>query len=341
MPTGSPQIRPECNSTLMTEMSSLSNCAANETQIWNGTAREDYVITIVTYAFTPVIIVGLIGNGAIFPFLCCRLKRTKYTVYVLNLAISDFTILFSYLINIVFSLIIWRKLDFEGYLYIVSDFLSFFGYNTSFFLLTTISVERCLGAFCPFWYHNNRPKHLSGILCALLWILSCVVTGVEFFTCWSEYVSSEEPCYRKYIAENLFLIIIFLIFTPIMVLCSLSLFIKIWGIPWPKSPARLCLTIVITVALFLILALPFRISSLIGYWHPEMKLNWTLMDVSCLLAVINSSVNPFVYFFVGRQTQKRLRSREALSAVLHRSWMDEIDVVATTQEHIGSDEQEA
>ncbi|XP_033001319.1 proto-oncogene Mas-like [Lacerta agilis] len=324
MPT---QAAPGCNSTLITETRSFSNHTDNETQ--SGTARDEVIITIVTFISTPVLILGLISNGAIFRFLCCcGIKRNTYTVYILNLAIADFTVLISYTIYIVFSMIIWGELTFENYLYPVIDILALFGYNTSFFLLTVISIERCLGAFYPFWYHSNRPEHLSAILCALLWLFSCVVTGVEYFTCWQAYFSSEEPCYRKHAIANLFLLTIFVIFIPIIVLCSLSLLVKVWR----RSSARLSLTIVITVVLFLIFALPLRISAFVVYWHPEKELNGAFFNISCILNVINGSINPFVYFLVGRRKQQR--SQETFSAVFHRSWKDETEEVVAQQTQV-------
>ncbi|XP_042333636.1 proto-oncogene Mas-like isoform X2 [Sceloporus undulatus] len=299
----------------------------NEIQV----ERDDYSFTILSYIIMPITILGLISNGAIFWFLCCRIKRTKYTVYVLNLAIADFTVLLAFDLVFVFSFIMWSKLVFDGYLYDALDILCIFGYNTSFFMLTAISVERCLGAFCPIRYHFNRPKHLSTILCTLLWVLSCVVTGVEYFTCWS--VLTTEVPYRKYPATTIFLAMVFLLFTPVMVLCSVSLFIKIRRNSQAMSQARLYLIIVIAVVLFLLFALPFRIMCLIVYWYSITDIEWTLLHCSSFLHLINSSADPFVYFLVGKW-----RRRETLYAVLYRSCKDEAEV--PVPQHLGNEQEE-
>ncbi|XP_048343739.1 proto-oncogene Mas-like [Sphaerodactylus townsendi] len=295
-------------------------------QIQNGTDRDEYIPTILTYVSIPVVILGLIGNGAVFQILCCRVKRTNYTVYVLNLAIADFIVLFCNISFSAFSLIIWKTFDFERFLFVVLDILWFFGYNYSFFLLTAISVERCLGVFYPFWYHSNRPEHLSAILCTVLWVISCLVTVVEYFTCWSEFERYQNQCYTKYIAASIFLVTIFLIFTPVMVLCSLIMFVKVQRRSQPSS-ARLYLTIAVTIVIFLIFALPGRFAYLVGYWHPEVKLIWNVVQVSFFLNIVNSTLNPFVYFFVGRQ--KKPRFHEPLSVVFQRSWNDHMN---TTEE---------
>nr|XP_056709287.1 proto-oncogene Mas-like [Euleptes europaea] len=291
-----------------------------EVQILNGTDRDEYIATVLSYVSIPVVILGLLGNGAVFQILCCRVKRMNYTVYVLNLAIADFTVLFCNVAFTFLSLMIWSTFAFDIFLYVVLDLLWFFGYNSSFLLLTAISVERCLGVFYPFWYHSNRPKHLSAILCTLLWVISCLVTLVEYFTCWSEFVNYKRQCYTKYRAASIFLVTISLIFTPVMVLCSVITFAKVQRNSRPSSSARLYLTIVVTIVLFLILALPGRLAFLIGYWHPEAKLIWNVIEVSFFLNIVNSTLNPFVYFFVGRK--KKPRFQEPLTVVFHRSWND-------------------
>ncbi|XP_053139025.1 proto-oncogene Mas-like [Hemicordylus capensis] len=312
----------------MTESSSLSThtnfaVLANETQKLNGTYRNSDVFTILIYVASPINLLGLIANGIVFRFLCCGIKRTKYTVYVLNLAIADFIVLFVHMTAFAASVMMSGTLDFTEYLYTTFDILSFFGYDTSLFLLTAISVERHLGVFYPLWYQYKRPKDLSPILCALLWVLSCLMTGVEYFSCWSEYISHKEQYSPACNTTTMFLSTIFLIFTPVMVICSLSLFVKIQLCQrhsQPKSPARLCLTIAVTVALFLIFVVPLRLHCLILYWYPKMTFDGFLFDIFCFLNLISCSLNPFAYFLVGRQKRS---VREPLHVVLQRSWKEE------------------
>uniref|UniRef100_A0A8D2LSU6 MAS1 proto-oncogene, G protein-coupled receptor n=1 Tax=Varanus komodoensis TaxID=61221 RepID=A0A8D2LSU6_VARKO len=309
----------------MSSLSILTTDVAkmNETQVQNRTARDGNDAVVLACAIMPVAILGLVGNGIVFWFLCCRIKRTKYTVYVLNLAVADFTVLFCYFLSFIFSFVIWKMLAFDLYLFFVIDILTLFSYNSSFFLLTAISVERHLGAFYPFWYHFNRPKHLSAILCAFLWVLSFAVTGVEYSTCWAFLFVFSSESQGNYPAEKIFLTTIFLIFIPVMILCSSSLLVKICRNSQPKSPPRLYVTIIITVVLFLIFALPFRLLSLIRYWHPSEQISWIALFYSTFLNFINSSVNPFVYFLVGRKKQQT--SKEALHLVIYRSCRDEDD----------------
>ncbi|XP_026530996.1 proto-oncogene Mas-like [Notechis scutatus] len=294
---------------LITEIVPTAHAAKiNETQ---DSLPEEKALTILLYITLPFSVFGLFSNGAVFWFLCCRIKNTKYTVYVLNLAIADFSVLFCH-ITFFISLIVWEDAFFGVHFYVAFDILTFFGFNTSFFLLTAISVERYVGTFFPLCYRFKRPKHLSTILCTVLWGLSCIMVGMDYI-CWQKYISLGDIY-----PENAVIVTVLMIFLPVMVFCSFSLFIKISKI---KSPARFYRTILITVILFLIFAMPHKILSLIEYMQPTLPINETIIRSFSLLNVINSSLNPFVYFFVGRQ--KRCHSKEPLQVVIYRSCNDE------------------
>ncbi|NXR00728.1 MAS protein, partial [Sagittarius serpentarius] len=92
---------------------------------------------------------GLVGNGIVMWFLGFHMKQNPFTVYILNLAIADFSLL------LLFFLLILALLSLTAicsYLYIyfyidfvfVVEFLCHFFDLSSLALLTAISVERCL-----------------------------------------------------------------------------------------------------------------------------------------------------------------------------------------------------
>ncbi|XP_013921728.1 PREDICTED: proto-oncogene Mas [Thamnophis sirtalis] len=293
----------------------------NETQ---DSFQEEKTLLILFYISLPFLVFGLFSNGAVFWFLCCRIKKTKYTVYVLNLAIADFTLLFSHIILFFNSLVAWEDYDWKLNFYLAIYILACFGYNTSFFLLTAISVERYVGTFFPLCYHFKRPKHLSTIMCAVLWALSCIMIGLDYI-CWKEYQNS-----TGIYPANIVVATVLMLFLPVMVFCSFSLFIKISRYPKSKSPARFYRTVIITVILFLIFAVPHKILSLMEYMQPTVDINWDIIHSFSLLNIINSSLNPIVYFFVGRQKQRHFK--EPLHVVIYRSCNDEaLDPISSKQ----------
>ncbi|XP_069660297.1 mas-related G-protein coupled receptor member H-like isoform X2 [Haliaeetus albicilla] len=162
---------------------------------------------------------GLVGNGAVLWFLGFRIRRNPITVYILNLAVADFTFL---LFMVTSSLLYMMENVFcsavVSLMYLRSLFLlSLFSYNMGLYLLTAISIE------------------------------------------------------------------------------STILFIKVQCGSQQRQPPRLYIVIFLTVLFFLLLALPLSI------WNFLQQFSYTvvLSQVVFLLACINSSIKPFIYFLVG------------------------------------------
>ncbi|NXH17441.1 MAS protein, partial [Bucco capensis] len=95
-----------------------------------------------------ICVCGLVGNGTVMWFLIFHMKQNPFTVYVLNLAIADFSLLLHLLLNLTVEIIS------RGYCYMSIDtyfFINYillvpflFYYFCSMYLLTAMSVERCL-----------------------------------------------------------------------------------------------------------------------------------------------------------------------------------------------------
>ncbi|NXG66933.1 MAS protein, partial [Hemiprocne comata] len=106
-----------------------------------------YTMTAIPGVFIAVSLCGLVGNMVVVWFLGFHMKKSPFTVYVLNLAVADFSQLLLLLFK--FTLDIIEKvycISSEQYLwatmYLV--FLFLFFYSASMYLLTAMSMERCL-----------------------------------------------------------------------------------------------------------------------------------------------------------------------------------------------------
>ncbi|XP_030047174.1 proto-oncogene Mas-like [Microcaecilia unicolor] len=271
---------------------------------------------------------GLVGNGILLWFLGFKIKRNKFTVYILNLAISDFLILLGRMVGLILF-----ALEFMiGSLYVplnifrILSILYIFGYNTNQYLLTAISAERCMSTLYPIWYHCWRPKHLSFILCAILWALASVVSGLEYSICidksWSsENLESYTMAFTSCQAVSLFIFILaFLVFMPIMVICSLTLLIQIWKRSQRRHSPKLYIIIVVTVFLFLICSTPFRI---LFFTKDYYNVDPSELIILCftLLSTVSSCSNPLIYFFIGNHSRRRTTG--SLKAVLEGVFKDE------------------
>ncbi|XP_009640886.1 mas-related G-protein coupled receptor member H-like isoform X1 [Egretta garzetta] len=234
---------------------------------------------------------GLLGNGAVLWLLGVCIRRNPITVYILNLAVTDFIFLLlmgtSSLLCMIENASCSTVLSLQ---FLKSLFLlSLFSYNMGLYLLTTISIERCVSILCPLWYRCHRSRHLSAVVCVLLWALSIAVIATVTSLC---LLHEHEHCQ---IALIVMYVLNFLIFAPPMVISNVILFIKVLCGSQKRQPKRLYIVILLTVLFFLIFVVPLSI------WNFLQQFGYSIMSyqVAFLLACINSSINPFIYFLVG------------------------------------------
>ncbi|XP_035183649.1 mas-related G-protein coupled receptor member H-like [Oxyura jamaicensis] len=244
---------------------------------------------------------GLAANGIVMWFLFSHM-RNPFTVYVLNLSVADFSLLlFLFLLMLaILSLTICSLLrDIILYyikLEIIVGFLCHFFDLSSLGLLTAISVDRCVSVFFPIWYRCHRPKHLSGIVSGLLWALAGSFVSSMYLSFHFE-VPYEESFGGIAIA-------ITVILSSMMLISNLSLFIKLRCGFRRRHPGKLYVAVLLNVIFFFVFAIPFSI---------EVFLNLPVTQdlfphkVSFLLALLNSSTNPVVYFLVGSCRRRRIQ----------------------------------
>ncbi|XP_075782181.1 mas-related G-protein coupled receptor member H-like [Pelodiscus sinensis] len=269
----------------------------DEENDWAGCLIDVTVVTIDSITLL-LCLFGLVGNGIVLWFLGFCIKRNVFTVYILNLAAADFGFLLflpGFLLTSNAEQHFCVALEGKN---LMNTFrvLSLLTYSASLYFLTAISMERCVSVFFPIWHRRSRPTHLSAIICALLWALSCLLSGIVYSLC---FVDGTEICLEKFLplyGLNC------LIFAPIMVVSSLVLFIKLRRSLQFRHPGKLYIVILLTVFFFLIFAVPLSVQYFLDFIEHGLT-----NEVSYLLASINSCINPVIYFIVGSYRQHRLR----------------------------------
>ncbi|XP_060099055.1 proto-oncogene Mas-like [Heteronotia binoei] len=274
-----------------------------------GSVHSPYVYGIITCLLTLLCsLFGLVGNGKVIWILAfCRLSN-PFTTYILNLGVADFGTLLSLSARAIILLIPWKC-------HLVNDLvfaLIFFTYSTSLYFLTVISMERCFSVMFPIWYRCHRPEKSSAVVSLLLWIISGLLSG----TLWvfDNYLSTESLPDVLGVIFTLNLLIL----TPIMVVSTLIMSIKICCSTQRRQPPRLYTAILVTLLFFIVFAIPLSVSYFIfssyGYFLAS------ALQSSYLFASFNSSINPVIYYFVGRNRKKR---RESLKVVFKRVFRDD------------------
>uniref|UniRef100_A0A8D2LVD4 G-protein coupled receptors family 1 profile domain-containing protein n=1 Tax=Varanus komodoensis TaxID=61221 RepID=A0A8D2LVD4_VARKO len=290
----------------------------NEAQLETGHSLQKTIMIICI----PICCFGVLGNVIVLYLLWCRIQKTKFTVYFLNMALADLTVLCYYIIVFVLFLKAFPVNLF--YLHIM-EVVHAFGFNASTYLLTVISAERYLMVFYPAWYQLHRPKYLSEIMCTILWALSCLMSLVLYFACYLQFDASLSERNLSCEPTKLFRVVVnLLVFLPIMVLSTLVLFIRMLRTMQEEPPAKLDITIVATVLLFLFFAASVRIIEVIVRWVPQVHVPVVFL-IFHFLDAIDSSGTPFIYFFVGYS--KEMDSDNPIKTCVERALLDEGDLI--------------
>uniref|UniRef100_A0A674J5N0 G-protein coupled receptors family 1 profile domain-containing protein n=1 Tax=Terrapene triunguis TaxID=2587831 RepID=A0A674J5N0_9SAUR len=213
---------------------------------------------------------GLVGNGIVLWFLSFHIKRNLFTVYILNLGMANF-----------------------GFLLFLAVSLTIDMMNNLF----SISIERCLSILFPIWCPCHRPKHLSAIVCSLLWVLSSLLIELVHYFC---VLNRTKKCPMTVISMH---VLNFLIFTPITVLSNLILSIKVQCSSQQCQPGKLYAVILLTVLFFLVFTGPLSVQSFVLHFNDLFLPIW----ICLMLASVNSNINPFIYFLVGSYRKWRFR----------------------------------
>ncbi|XP_070605383.1 mas-related G-protein coupled receptor member H-like [Erythrolamprus reginae] len=186
-------------------------------------------------------------------------------------------------------------------------------YINGIFLLIAISIDRCVCVLFPIWHRCSRPKHLSSAVCAFLWILSVLLVGIQIIIVHKfEYGSW----------QYLHLVIPSVLGLPLITISTLILFVKICSKARQIKRRRMLVMILITLLCFLILTLPLPIFVLMHFFYfltPGQF--FRLQEYFNLGACLNSSVNPIIYYLVGRK--KRAQTRESIKVIFQRVFRED------------------
>ncbi|NXL11808.1 MAS protein, partial [Mesembrinibis cayennensis] len=110
-----------------------------------------YGLMVFAGACVGISLCGLVGNGIVVWFLGFHTKQNPFTVYILNLAVADFSLLLLFFLLALAFLSLTAMCSYlHHFLSFYIDFVSVVEFLCHFFdlsslgLLTAISVERCI-----------------------------------------------------------------------------------------------------------------------------------------------------------------------------------------------------
>ncbi|XP_031240733.1 mas-related G-protein coupled receptor member B4-like [Mastomys coucha] len=262
-----------------------------------------------------VAVVGLAGNAIVLWLLTFHIHRNAFSVYVLNLAVADFLQL---CIQIVHSLECILQLDYRYFLFLLIVFM--YAYLAGLCMISAINIERCLSVMWPIWYHCQRPRHTSAIMCVLLWTFCLLLSLLLGLGC--GYISRVSEYY--FCNTSSFIITAFIIVLSVVPFVStLALLLKIICGSHRVPVTRLYITIALTVVVFIFCGLPLGIYLfLLQRFENVRRILFPIVwEIIVFLSCVNSCANPIIYFLVGSIRHCRFQW-QSLKLLLQRAMQD-------------------
>ncbi|XP_051865067.1 C3a anaphylatoxin chemotactic receptor-like [Pristis pectinata] len=255
---------------------------------------------------TLIFLLGVPGNGAVVWVTGFKLKRGVHTVCFPNLAVADLTycLILPFLVALLFLQGLWH-LDHLLWMVLLSAVT--LNMTASIFLLTLISISRCLAVTRPIWFRQHLPLAWVRTACFGIWSLA-------FLTCLPDLLIEQIVSYlgddTGVTLKVTWTVLTFGLPVAIMVACYLLVCRELRRDRFAKSrkPVRLIVTV---VAAFIVCWLPNNICSLLQAFAQPVPWDW--MFFSFGLASFNSALNPLLYAFVGRDFRQVFRRSLAAS----------------------------
>lgn len=294
------------------------------------------VFSIVIY--TVAFLLGTLGNGLVIYFTGFVMKRTVNIVWFLNLAIADFIFTFFLPLSVIYAALEFHW-PFGNFMCKLNTSIAFVNLYASVFLLTVISLDRCISVLFPVWCQNHRTPRLASFVALGVWILAFIFSipyfiirdtfdyEDEFTLCYNNFHTDKNIAYlvHKGTVVVRFIASFIIPFTIIITCYSIILFrIQRNHMTTSSKPFKIILAVIIT---FFICWFPYHVFSFLelsANYSDNDHLQYTVfvgIPFASSLAFINSCVNPVLYVFMGRDFKQKFQSSFRL--IFERAFMEE------------------
>ncbi|XP_020831760.1 prostaglandin D2 receptor 2 isoform X2 [Phascolarctos cinereus] len=275
-----------------------------------------------------VSLLGMVENAVILFVVGCRMHQTVVTTWVLHLALSDLLAtaslpFFTYFLAVGHT---WKLGTTFCKLHSSIFFLNMFA---SGFLLSAISLDRCLQVVKPVWAQNRRTVAAARKVCLVLWGLALLNTIPYFLfrdtitrqdsriMCYYNVLlhnpgtDRDATCSRRQmaLAVSKFLLA-FAIPLGIIGACYVAVSLQVRH-RCRHHPSRFVRLVMAVIAAFVLCWLPYHVFSLLevqAHHDPSLRpLVLLALPFATSLAFINSVVNPFLYVLTCPDVLEKLR----------------------------------
>uniref|UniRef100_A0A8V5H6A9 Uncharacterized protein n=1 Tax=Melopsittacus undulatus TaxID=13146 RepID=A0A8V5H6A9_MELUD len=162
-----------------------------------------HILSMVVYSIACLL--GVTGNGLVIWITGFKMKKTVNSVWFLNLAIADFIFTFFLPLSIAYTALGFHW-PFGKLLCKLNSTIAFLNMFASVFLLTVISMDRCVSVAFPVWSHNHRSPELAARIAVGTWVLALLLSSPYLVfrdtmlssrnstSCYNNFTSGDKSC---------------------------------------------------------------------------------------------------------------------------------------------------
>ncbi|XP_048016822.1 C3a anaphylatoxin chemotactic receptor-like isoform X2 [Megalobrama amblycephala] len=265
---------------------------------------------------------GIVGNGLVIFVTGYKMKTTVNSIWFLNLAIADFIFI---LVIILYIVTAFNKMDwhFGDFMCKIVSFVAVLNMFASIFLLTAISLDRCMSTWVIVWAQNKRTLVKARIICALVWVLS-ILCSIPFVI---YRLEKDKKCIYNVEPFKSLVIYRFMVgfLIPFLIIASSYIAIGVRAKRLKRGKKLKPFRVIISVIMaFFICWFPFHVQQLCTVIAHENEWSNFLKAigpfVNCLVH-LNSCLNPILYVFMCEEFKKKLK--QSLLLVLETAFAEE------------------
>ncbi|GCC20260.1 chemerin-like receptor 1 [Chiloscyllium punctatum] len=260
-----------------------------------------------------ICLLGVLGNLLVMWIARREMKKTVSMLWLLNLSVADF-IFTAMLPFSIAQLALKTHWPFGNFMCKLVSFTNHLNMFASVFVLSVISLDRCISVMLPVWSQNHRTVKFAKGVSLVVWILA-IGASVPFFLVREteeDTLIGKTYCFYSLDLNHLTALIVTRFFLAFLIpfftiaTCYSVIAVKVRR-RWKKTSGKSCKLVTMIILAFFVCWIPFHVLTMIHVMSDEEFSVWLPTVTS--LAYANSCINPILYVFTGRGSACHFKKR--------------------------------